>query len=107
MLKLTLEAIETIDAIARHGSFAGASERLHKVPSTISYAVSKLAEEHLPARQALVALRQRLTATPPGRLRDAVELVIDHAFQIITALRASPQELDALVQFLTEYSAGF
>lgn len=48
------------------------------------------------------ALRQRLTATPPGRLRDAVELLIDHAFQIISALRASPQELDALVQFLTD-----
>jgi protocatechuate 3,4-dioxygenase beta subunit len=48
------------------------------------------------------ALRQRLTATPPGRLRDAVELLVDHAFQIITALRASPQELDALVQFLTD-----
>lgn len=32
MLKLTLEAIELVDAIARHGSFAAASERLHKVP---------------------------------------------------------------------------
>lgn len=48
------------------------------------------------------ALRQRLTATPPGRLRDAVDLVVDHAFQIIAALRTSPQELDALVQFLTD-----
>jgi DNA-binding transcriptional LysR family regulator len=42
MLKLTLEAIEIVDAIARHGSFAAASERLHKVPSTISYTVGKL-----------------------------------------------------------------
>ena len=49
-----------------------------------------------------VALRKRLTASPPGRLRDAVELLVDHAFQIIAALRASPQELDALVQFLTD-----
>lgn len=45
MLKLTLEAIELVDAIARHGSFAAASERLHKVPSTISYAVGKLEEQ--------------------------------------------------------------
>ncbi|MDT0140590.1 LysR family transcriptional regulator [Acidovorax sp. PRC11] len=45
MLKLTLEAIELVDAIARHGSFAGASERLHKVPSTISYAIAKLEEQ--------------------------------------------------------------
>lgn len=35
MLKLTLEAIELVDAIARHGSFAAAAERLYKVPSTI------------------------------------------------------------------------
>ncbi len=45
MLKLTLEAIELVDAIARSGSFAGASEQLHKVPSTISYAVAKLEEQ--------------------------------------------------------------
>lgn len=45
MLKLTLEAIELVDAIARHGSFAAASERLNKVPSTISYAVGKLEEQ--------------------------------------------------------------
>jgi DNA-binding transcriptional LysR family regulator len=45
VLKLTLEAIELVDAIARHGSFAAASERLNKVPSTISYAVGKLEEQ--------------------------------------------------------------
>ena len=39
MLKLSLEAIEVVDAIARHGSFAAAATRLNKVPSTISYAV--------------------------------------------------------------------
>lgn len=45
MLKLSLEAIEIVDAIARQGSFAAAAERLHKVPSTISYAVSRLEEQ--------------------------------------------------------------
>lgn len=45
MLKLSLEAIEIVDAIARQGSFAAAAERLHKVPSTISYAVAKLEEQ--------------------------------------------------------------
>lgn len=45
MLKLTLEAIELVDAIERHGSFAAAAERLHKVPSTVSYAVGKLEEQ--------------------------------------------------------------
>lgn len=45
MLKLSLEAIEVVDAIARHGSFAAAAARLNKVPSTISYAVGKLEEQ--------------------------------------------------------------
>lgn len=45
MLKLSLEAIEVVDAIARHGSFAAAASRLNKVPSTISYAVGKLEEQ--------------------------------------------------------------
>lgn len=64
MLKLTLEAIETIDAIARHGSFAGASERLHKVPSTISYAVSKL-EDQL-GLALFIRNGPRVTLTPAG-----------------------------------------
>lgn len=45
MLKLSLEAIEVVDAIDRHGSFAAAAARLNKVPSTISYAVAKLEEQ--------------------------------------------------------------
>ena len=45
MLKLSLEAIEVVDAIDRHGSFAAAATRLNKVPSTISYAVGKLEEQ--------------------------------------------------------------
>ncbi|MBU0746696.1 MAG: LysR family transcriptional regulator [Gammaproteobacteria bacterium] len=65
MLKITLEAIETVDTIARTGSFAGASERLHKVPSTISYAVSKLED------QLGIALftrnGPRVTLTPAGQ----------------------------------------
>lgn len=45
MRRLTLEAIQTIDAIARTGSFSAASASLHKVPSTISYNVGKLEEQ--------------------------------------------------------------
>lgn len=44
-VKLSLEALELVDVIARHGSFAAAAERLHKVPSTISYAVARLEEQ--------------------------------------------------------------
>lgn len=45
MLKLTLDAIQIIDAIDRGGSFAAAAEALHKVPSTVSYTVAKLEEQ--------------------------------------------------------------
>ncbi|MEN9864440.1 MAG: hypothetical protein RL748_30, partial [Pseudomonadota bacterium] len=38
MSRLTLEAIQMVDAVERSGSFSGAAEILHRVPSTISYA---------------------------------------------------------------------
>lgn len=45
MLKLSLDALEIVDTIARKGSFAGAAKELFRVPSTISYTVSKLEED--------------------------------------------------------------
>ncbi|OWW21356.1 LysR substrate-binding domain-containing protein [Noviherbaspirillum denitrificans] len=45
MLKLSLDALEIIDAIDRRGSFAGAGKELFRVPSTISYTVNKLEED--------------------------------------------------------------
>lgn len=49
MLKLSLDALEIVDTIARKGSFAGAAKELFRVPSTISYTVSKL-EDNLGVR---------------------------------------------------------
>jgi DNA-binding transcriptional LysR family regulator len=45
MLKLSLDALLTVDTIARRGSFAGAAKELFRVPSTISYTVAKLEED--------------------------------------------------------------
>jgi DNA-binding transcriptional LysR family regulator len=45
MLKLSLDALLTVDTIARRGSFAAAAKELFRVPSTISYTVSKLEED--------------------------------------------------------------
>jgi DNA-binding transcriptional LysR family regulator len=42
---LSLEAIYVVDAIARHGSFAKAAAKLHKVPSALSYTVAQLERE--------------------------------------------------------------
>ncbi len=43
--KLSLEALEVLDAIARKGSFAAAAESLFKVPSALTYTVRKLEED--------------------------------------------------------------
>lgn len=44
-MKLSLEAVQIIDAIDRTGSMSAAAELLHRVPSTISYAIGKLEEQ--------------------------------------------------------------
>ncbi|WP_034299435.1 LysR family transcriptional regulator [Herbaspirillum sp. RV1423] len=76
MLKLSLEAIELVDAIDRYGSFAAASERLHKVPSTISYAVNKLEEQLGLALFVRQGQRVHLTAAGQELLREGRWLLI-------------------------------
>ncbi len=44
-MKLTLEALQVLDAIDKKGSFAGAALALYKVPSTITYTIQKLEED--------------------------------------------------------------
>src|SRR6185369_12740992 len=44
MTKLSLEALQVLDAIDRRGSFAAAAEELHRVPSAITYSVRQLEE---------------------------------------------------------------
>lgn len=45
IMRLTLDALTVLEAIERKGSFAGAAEELHRVPSAITYAVQKLEED--------------------------------------------------------------
>jgi DNA-binding transcriptional LysR family regulator len=45
MFRISLDSLLIIDAIDRCGSFAAAGNELHKVPSTISYTVSKLEQD--------------------------------------------------------------
>ena len=44
-MKLTLEALQVLDAIDRQGSFAAAATALYRVPSTVTYTVQKLEED--------------------------------------------------------------
>src|ERR1700674_4122501 len=43
-MRLTLEALQVLDAIDRKGSFAAAADDLHRVPSAITYSVRQLEE---------------------------------------------------------------
>lgn len=45
MFRISLDALLILDAIDRTGTFAGAGGALHKVPSTISYSISKLEQD--------------------------------------------------------------
>ena len=41
-MKLTLDALQVLDAIDRKGSFAAAAEELHRVPSAVTYSVRQV-----------------------------------------------------------------
>lgn len=63
---ISIEVLETIDAIDRRGSFAKAAEELNKATSAVSYAVQKLEEQlDIPLFQ---RLGRRSVLTPAGRL---------------------------------------
>lgn len=65
MLRLSLEALQIVDAIDRRGSFSAAGKELFRVPSTISYTVSKL-EEDLGV-QVFERAGPKVTLTPAGK----------------------------------------
>ncbi|KAF1016163.1 MAG: HTH-type transcriptional regulator YhaJ [Stenotrophomonas maltophilia] len=79
MLKLSLDALQILDAIDRRGSFAGAGKALHKVPSTISYTVAKL-EEDLG-----VQLFDRVG--PRAELTEAGRALLDDGHNLLRAAR--------------------
>jgi DNA-binding transcriptional LysR family regulator len=41
-MPLSLDALQTLDAIARNGSFARAAAELHRVPSALTYTIQQL-----------------------------------------------------------------
>ncbi len=74
-LKLTLEQLQILDTIVQKGSFSAAAEALHRVPSTISYAVAKL-EQDLEVKLFLrEGRRARLTEAGEELLRQGRHLL--------------------------------
>lgn len=64
-MRLSLEALEVLDAIDRKGSFASAAAELHRVPSAITYSVRQL-EESL-SLELFDRKGHRAVLTPAGR----------------------------------------
>jgi len=79
MLRLSLEALQIVDAIDRRGSFSAAGKELHRVPSTISYTVGKL-EDDLGV-QVFERNGPRVVLTPAG-----VELLKEGRYLLKAAL---------------------
>lgn len=65
-MKISLEAVELLDAIDLAGSFAGAAQRLDRVPSAVTHAVRKL-ESDLGVRL-FERVGKRAEPSPAGRV---------------------------------------
>jgi DNA-binding transcriptional LysR family regulator len=76
---IRLEALQALDAIERHGSFAAAAAALYRVPSAISYTISQLESELGIA--VFDRSGHRAALTPAGRL------LLDEGRRILTASR--------------------
>jgi DNA-binding transcriptional LysR family regulator len=81
MLRLSLDALQVMDAIDRRGSFSAAAKELFRVPSTISYTVSTLEEalgvqlfERMGPRVALTAAGHELLREGRHLLKAAGDL---------------------------------
>lgn len=87
MLRLSLDALQVLDAIARRGSFAAAGEELHRTTSTLSYTVKKL-EDDL-GIQVFDRSGHRAALTEAGRLLlDEGRAVLDAAAAIERRVRS-------------------
>jgi molybdate transport repressor ModE-like protein len=89
-MKITLDGIEALEAIARHGSFAAAAKSLHKAQSAVSYAIKQL-EESLSV-ELFDRAGHRAVLTPAGR----------SMLQEGHALLAQARRMEALASRLSE-----
>ena len=73
---ISLDALGVLDAIARRGSFAAAAEELHRVPSSITYAIQKLEESLGVALFDRRGHRAHLTPAGEALLREGRDLLL-------------------------------
>ncbi|MFT5887672.1 MAG: DNA-binding transcriptional LysR family regulator [Zhongshania sp.] len=107
---ITIEALETLDAIERRGSFAKAAEEMNKATSAVSYAVQKLEEQldiTLFQRQG-----RRSVLTPAGRLiliegRDILKITAHLANKAKELATGWEAHISIAVESLQSYSSFF
>ena len=118
---ITIEVLETLDAIDRRGSYAKAAEELNKATSAVSYVVQKL-EEQLdialfqrqgrravltPAGQLMLAEGRHILSATARLANSARELATGWEPRIRVALeatQAAPVFFEALAEFLQVHS---
>jgi DNA-binding transcriptional LysR family regulator len=107
---ITIEVLETLDAIDRRGSFAKAADELNKATSAISYAVQKLEE------QLDIALFQRQgrrsVLTPAGKLilaegRDILQITARLANKAKEVATGWEPRISIAIESLQSYPAFF
>jgi DNA-binding transcriptional LysR family regulator len=108
--KLTLEALEVLDAIDRKGSFAAAAAALYRVPSAVTYTVQKLEED-----LGVVLFRKegrRSILTPAGKvlleqgrsLLEAAERLVETTRQVDTGWESCLNiSIDSIFEFSYVY----
>jgi DNA-binding transcriptional LysR family regulator len=74
-MKLTLESLQLVDAIARRGSFAQAAEELGRVPSAVTYAARRLEADLDVLLFDRAGYRARLTPAGEELLREGRHLL--------------------------------
>lgn len=74
-MKITLDALQLLDAIEHHGSFTAAAAAMHRVPSALSHAVAKLECDLDVALFAREGRRAKLTAAGRALLDEGRHLL--------------------------------
>lgn len=105
---LSLEALEILDAIDRQGSFAAAAEKLHKVPSAITYSVQKLEQDlrltlfRKEGRRSVMTPAARLLLTEGRELLAAAQRLAEAARQVERGWESQlTLAIDSLIDFPT------
>lgn len=88
MLRLTLDALQVVDAIERRGSFAAAADELHRTTSTLSYTVKKLEDD--------LGVQLFDRSGHRAKLTDAGRLLLDEGRAVLDAARAMERRVRSL-----------